>query len=336
LIVALFAVAGRVETAQSALLLAHALAEAPTALVRALHPADARLPAPALPPSIGLIEIVSRSVPETSVLVHEAIATALLDERTVVLDLPADCIADRAIRSRIDLGLVPVGPSPLDEGFAKAALANENRDPEFVPESGPLAPLWLLGCGRAGGAPAALRFRETMKKGARPGASPRTFPIALPALGREDALSLLGPRPSPRASREAALMLSAVRAIRARPLAASADIDDSFDAAMGHGAGEDLRDTADRLRDLADELRAIEAGLKPTAEDLAHAPVLDEWEPSFRPVRVLNGRARRHPSIRSGRRIRTSDVFATGPGWARTLSRYYVLGTPAGSKRTAH
>ena len=82
------------------------------------------------------------------------------------------------------------------------------------------------------------------------------------------------------------------------------------------------------LRALADDLEAIAAGVGPAASELADAPLLQGWDLDIRTVRSLSGVVDGHPRFPPGRRVRTSELFATdGRTWARTLSRYYRLGT---------
>jgi hypothetical protein len=85
----------------------------------------------------------------------------------------------------------------------------------------------------------------------------------------------------------------------------------------------------DRLVRLAADLRAIRDGNGPTAVDLSEAPILNNWTPEVRPAQCLVGYVADHPDIPGvGRPIITSDlwVLAEHRGWARTLSRWYLLG----------
>ncbi len=97
----------------------------------------------------------------------------------------------------------------------------------------------------------------------------------------------------------------------------------------------DQREAGDRLHDLADELQGIRDGTKPVPDDLADAPRLEGWRTTSREVRILTGRVYGHPNIPDGRRITTSDLYASdGKSWARSMSRYYRLGSPAPSRAT--
>lgn len=87
----------------------------------------------------------------------------------------------------------------------------------------------------------------------------------------------------------------------------------------------------DRLLRLAEDLRAIRDGSSPTARDLSDAPLLNNWSREVRPVPCLVGYVSDHPRLPgTGRPVMTSDlwVLAEHQGWARTLSRWYLLGRP--------
>jgi hypothetical protein len=91
-------------------------------------------------------------------------------------------------------------------------------------------------------------------------------------------------------------------------------------------------DLTARLRSLADDLDRIAAGEAPTATDLAQAPLLVDWRLMLTWAGVgLVGFAAGHPVLGS-KTIATSPVWALDPAlrWARTLSRFYRLGVPAG------
>lgn len=82
---------------------------------------------------------------------------------------------------------------------------------------------------------------------------------------------------------------------------------------------------------LARALKAIAAAeTGPTAKDLAAAPVLDLWRPlvTLDAASVLWGYVTGYPRIVSGPVV-TSVLLAIDrvAGWARTLSRWYVLAT---------
>ena len=82
---------------------------------------------------------------------------------------------------------------------------------------------------------------------------------------------------------------------------------------------------AERLDRLSLDLRLISANSdRPTIDQLAMAPVLSDWRRAVVANHALIGCVRRHPLVGPGP-IRTSAIVAEGPGWARTLSRFYVL-----------
>jgi hypothetical protein len=94
--------------------------------------------------------------------------------------------------------------------------------------------------------------------------------------------------------------------------------------------------TSDRvLKALADAARHT-AGEEPDAEVLAAAPLLEGWiitcisESRF----VLEGVVTGHPRLTDGHLISTSYIVAIAHDdtWARTVSRYYRLGTPLFSR----
>ena len=96
-------------------------------------------------------------------------------------------------------------------------------------------------------------------------------------------------------------------------------------------AGDLLGDIT-RLELLIGDLRKISAGHRPSAADLAAAPIIDAWAIGRRTSPCLVGSVHGHPELRGPLSV-TSDlwVFAPDLGWARTLSRYYRLGRPAGT-----
>ena len=91
-------------------------------------------------------------------------------------------------------------------------------------------------------------------------------------------------------------------------------------------------ETSERLRRLADDLDRIAAGNAPTAGDLKTAPLLVDWRLALAwSGACLAGFVAGHPLI-ANKRIVTSPLWVLDPElrWARTLSRFYRLGLPAG------
>ncbi len=90
-----------------------------------------------------------------------------------------------------------------------------------------------------------------------------------------------------------------------------------------------------RLKALVADMDKIGAGASP--EDLVgDVPLLDHWLVDQRPIPCLTGMATGHPRlVGQGRPIITSDLWLISEDrrWARTLSRWYRLGRPAGSAR---
>ncbi len=88
-----------------------------------------------------------------------------------------------------------------------------------------------------------------------------------------------------------------------------------------------------RLSSLAADMEAIGCGASP--EDLlkGEPPFLDQWVLERRPVACLVGLSSGHPLLPGvNRSIGTSDLWLISQdrNWARTLSRWYRLGRPAG------
>lgn len=90
-----------------------------------------------------------------------------------------------------------------------------------------------------------------------------------------------------------------------------------------------VRLTARRIHALSADLRRIELGLGPTADELASAPVIEDWLLAYRIEPALVGTVIGHPELADGP-ITTSGIFLldTELGFARSLSRYYNLGRP--------
>ncbi|MHA3980900.1 DUF6634 family protein [Halovulum sp. GXIMD14794] len=74
------------------------------------------------------------------------------------------------------------------------------------------------------------------------------------------------------------------------------------------------------------------SGIAPAPDTLAAAPLLDPWQVAVSPrapVAILLGSVTGHPRLPDGP-VETSVLLALDPQgrWARTLSRWYRLGTP--------
>ncbi len=290
-------------------------------------------------PELRLVELEAPQ-PDMSALVHERMEDPPQASGDIVLDLPLDCMRDERLRAQLDLAVLAVGPTSLHEHLARTLLASGHLEtPSEVALRGgwassnaasPSRP-WLLGCARAGGAPAAESFARAMRQAVRPGRL-GVLPTVMPPLARREAVRLAEGCPEPSTLVAGHALFTAIRLASERPDTETLDataLRAALDAS-GTGALKDDRSVAARLRDLSDELDAISEGLRPTPEDLAEAPVLDAWRPDVVLTRVLTGVAAGHPSVGDGRRIATSELWATdGQTWARTLSRYWKLGSPA-------
>ncbi|MER2266205.1 DUF6634 family protein [Methylobacterium oxalidis] len=317
--------------------LAAAAAGRPATLARITRPAEPRLPrGTRLPDAVRVVELQAASA-EAAVQAACEAATARDREGWLILDLPAECLAAPSLRAHLDAAVLPVGPTPLDEHFAAAVLG----DPRLVPpvQAGPPAPVWLLGCGRSGGEPAVARFERSMRAAVRTGAPDaadaiRALPVALPRLGPSDAAGLVVGTLTSRLLCQGLHLIAAIEAAARHPSAAPLrrqDLAESPGPAPSAAGGADHRDTGERLRDLAEALEAIEEGAGPSPQDLADAPLLEDWDVGLRAVRALTGVVSGHPDFPRPCRIRTSEVYASdGRTWVRTYSRWYRLGRAVG------
>lgn len=88
----------------------------------------------------------------------------------------------------------------------------------------------------------------------------------------------------------------------------------------------------ERLRKLLDDLRQIRRGQHPDEKALVAAPRIEDWNLARRAVLCLTGKVFGHPIIGEGKPGVTTDLWVIAPslGYARTLSRFYVLGPPEG------
>ncbi len=248
----------------------------------------------------------------------------------VVLDLPLDLAVDPDLSALADLSILVVGPGALDERLAASAVGR-------LPTESLRQPLWLLGCGRSGGEPAARRFERSMRSllgnvGDNPSPRPSFLPVTLAAPSRSEADALADGCPLPATVRQGLLLLAAVEVAASNPNAADLD-QDAFVEALGLGertlVSADQRRLSERLRDLADDLETLENG-GPAPEELDDSPTMRGWSFQAARTRVIAGHVFDHPTIPSGRAALTSGVYATdGKTWARTLSRFFRLETPA-------
>jgi hypothetical protein len=97
----------------------------------------------------------------------------------------------------------------------------------------------------------------------------------------------------------------------------------------GRISGDLVGDLA-RIESLTVDLERLGCGILPTPEQLAAAPLLDNYLFGKMSVTCLVGENHGHPALK-GRFIKTSElwVVAQEHAWVRTFSRFYRLGTPA-------
>lgn len=102
--------------------------------------------------------------------------------------------------------------------------------------------------------------------------------------------------------------------------------------------GGDADDVLAALEALTRDIGRIRAGAAPSPTDLKGAPVLQDWSPAIRQTVCMVGTVLAHPLIGDGRPITTSEVYAIDPlrGWARTYSRFYLLGAKFGEREVGH
>ncbi|GAN49831.1 hypothetical protein ACXR8U_27285 [Methylobacterium radiotolerans] len=316
MLIAFSGASGRTDASHASLLAAHAATVADGA---ATLLASERVAVPGS--RTGLRHVRFRETASAGEVARAAEA-CLRDGGPVFVDLPSRHLRAGAVRALLDASVLVVGPHAADEREAAAWRAAHTTP----------VPTWYLGCRRAGGAPAAARFAAAMALLDPDGP---TLPCAVPPLGRGEASGLADGTPGGHALRVALTLLGAVRRATGAP-GRNLPPEAREDEARRIGEAADVRSLPERLRDLADDVEAAEAGLKPTADDLAGAPVLDGWSCDAVFAPVLKGRVTGHPGIAEGHRVRTSEVYLTDRAtFARTLSRWYVLRTPAGDSAGA-
>lgn len=96
-------------------------------------------------------------------------------------------------------------------------------------------------------------------------------------------------------------------------------------------AGESLSGMADALARLARDVEHLREYGCPSEAMLRAAPILNCWDIALAgPVNCLVGSVSGHPRLGTRPFIHTSELFAIDPvaGWARTWSRFYLLGVP--------
>lgn len=324
MLIAFTGATGRTDASHAAILAARSLA-AVGASTTLLLDGSSTYPAPKDDPTLDVVRTPTVRGGAANAL-RRARAACRDGNRVVVADIPSAWLAWGGIRSSLDMTIVAVGPHEADEHEAAAfverhALSSQGTRP------------WYLGCRRAGGAPAAAEFAAAM---ARIDPMAAVLPVAVPPLGRGEASALARTALAARTLRIGLSVAAAIGRAAAMPEPGrfTPPFADASDEAQRIAVSADTRSLSDRLRDLADDAEAVAAGLGPTAADLAGAPVLDGWDCDVIATPILRGRVSGHPNIVENRSVRTSEVFLTDRRtWARTLSRWYVLRTPAGIPR---
>ncbi len=91
-----------------------------------------------------------------------------------------------------------------------------------------------------------------------------------------------------------------------------------------------------RVQSLLQDLKRARTGQHPNRQTLVKAPVLDNWQMAYRPEPCLVGKMHDHPHVKDGHLGMTSGVWLLAPtiGYARTLSRVYVLGRQLPNRNT--
>lgn len=94
------------------------------------------------------------------------------------------------------------------------------------------------------------------------------------------------------------------------------------------GALRQIDEHIDILRRLLNDLEHIRRCKAPSPATLREAPSLNEWSFAHRLAPCLSGYPEGHPTCRSGRMARTSDLWIIAPeqSYVRTLTRFYRLG----------
>ena len=82
-----------------------------------------------------------------------------------------------------------------------------------------------------------------------------------------------------------------------------------------------------KLESLVIDYDRIASGIMPDPDQLATAPLIENFMRATRPLPCLVGTCADHPSL-NGPNIVTTDLWLVAPelGWCRTFSRFYRLG----------
>ncbi|MBE7201348.1 MAG: hypothetical protein INR70_26590, partial [Parafilimonas terrae] len=211
MLIAFFGTGASAANAHAALLATHAVATSSKSvtLVRARSHGELGL-AVRLPGHVRLVE----AEPVAGIvagLVGEELERGGRSRASLILDLPVGLFREEALRERLNVSVVTVGASPLDEMLAASALAPHGAASQ--PESDAGGP-WLLGCDRPDHASAALQFERAMREavpGRRDGCrGARFLPVNLPTPSPAEAASLLAGTPGEAALRRGLRLLASL------------------------------------------------------------------------------------------------------------------------------
>lgn len=285
------------------------------------------------------------------------IATAIRDCKmasdTIIVSLP--CHAQHLsadLLELIDILLIQAIPAQASMADAIRLLSDVQRIRQENASLSIATSPWILGAGCAGGPAIAARLRASaaliLARYEHTALQPENLPIlrwGLPLFhwSTWDQISGLGPAggkaPSHHVGRACNTIYRQTVLLARQPGRAP-----SFDELAQDSANffepwllNDTRNLAQRHLDLAEDLSLIETGFGPIPEDFLDAAHLDEWGLTTRTFKALEGTVSDHPELMTGDWIRTSEIMAFGPEkkWARTLSRYYSLGTPAEDEQSS-
>lgn len=284
--------------------------------------------------------------------VSGVIAAAIRDRRTAdgttIVSLPGHAqYLTAELLHLIDLCLIQAIPAQQSMLDAIRLLSGIQR---HVAEQKLKVRPWIIGAGCTGGPAIAARLRAAaaliLARDQRSSLRPEDLPILLwgmPLLhwSTWDHICGLNPAnvraPSRHVGRACNTLYRQTVLLTRRP-----DIAPTFDEMAADSIHffepwliDDTRSQTHRHLDLAEDLSLIESGFGPIPADLMETAHLDEWGVTRRTFTALEGTVSGHPELSIGDWITTSELMAYGPErrWARTLSRYYVLGTPAGGER---
>lgn len=99
-----------------------------------------------------------------------------------------------------------------------------------------------------------------------------------------------------------------------------------------HGPDRDISREVKKTEELLADLKRFTQKQFPTQEELEEAPLIDEYVIVPRSAHALSGLVHEHPRLGTTS-IMTTQLWVIAPslGWARTWSRFYRLGFPAGT-----